>query len=215
MAGTAMNLHSTALSWLENALNRYLALDPEFPRRLDRLHDKTMKLEIAGMRLDVYITIAQRRVKLHEFHAAMPDVTVRGTPLGLLTSLRAEDPLEPVHSGAVELQGDVQLARDMKNIFALLDIDWEEMFARALGDWPAHQIGILAGQFRQWRARSHESVQRSVGEYLQEESRLLPARIEIQNFITEVDAMREALDRLEARMSHLQAPGAKHRVDQE
>src|SRR5688572_4074910 len=102
MAGTAMNLHSTALSWLENALNRYLALDPEFPRRLDRLHDKTMKLEIAGMRLDVYITIAQRRVKLHEFHEATPDVTVRGTPLGLLISLRAEDPLEPVHSGAVE-----------------------------------------------------------------------------------------------------------------
>jgi ubiquinone biosynthesis protein UbiJ len=105
------------------------------------------------------------------------------------------------------LSGDVQLARDLKNIFALLDIDWEEMFARGLGDWPAHRIGILARQFRQWRERSHESVQRSVGEYLQEESRLLPARIEIENFITGVDAMREALDRLEARMSHLQTDG--------
>jgi ubiquinone biosynthesis protein UbiJ len=215
MAGAAMTLRSTVLPWLENTVNRYVALDPEFPRRLDPLHGKTMKLEITGMRLDVYITIAQRRVKLHELHEAAPDLTVRGTPLGLLISLRAEDPLEPVHSGAVELKGDVQLARDLKNIFALLDIDWEEMLARGLGDWPARQIGIFARQLRQWRERSHESVQRSVGEYLQEEARLLPARIEIGNFIAEVDAMRETLDRLEARMSHLQAPSAERRVDQE
>jgi ubiquinone biosynthesis accessory factor UbiJ len=210
-----MKLHPAALSWLENMVNRYVALDPEFPQRLHALEGKTARFEIAGVNLDVYLKIVQRRILLRDSPEAGCDLTVRGTPFGLLALLRAEDPLEQVHSGAVELQGDVQLARDLKNIFALLDIDWEELLARGLGDWPAHQIGILTRQFRQWRERSHESVQRSVGEYLQEESRLLPARIEIENFITGVDAMREALDRLEARMSHLQARSAKHRVDQE
>jgi ubiquinone biosynthesis accessory factor UbiJ len=215
MAGTAMNLHSTALSWLENTVNRYVALDPEFPRRLDALQGKTVRLEISGLDLDVYLKIEQRRILLLNSTDAGCDLVIRGTPLGLLALLRAEDPLEQVHSGTVELKGDMQLARDLKNIFALLDIDWEELLARGLGDWPARQIGILARRFGQWRERSHESVQRSVGEYLQEESRLLPARIEIENFITEVDAMREALDRLEARMNYQQAPSAEHRVDQE
>jgi ubiquinone biosynthesis protein UbiJ len=202
-----MKLHPAALPWLENMVNRYVALDPEFPRRLDALEGKTTRFEIPGVNLDVYLKIVQRRILLRDFPDSGCDLTVRGTALGLLALLRAEDPLEPVHSGAVELRGDVQLARDLKNIFALLDIDWEELLARGLGDWPAHQIGNLARQFRQWRERSHESVQRSVGEYLQEESRLLPARIEIENFITDVDAMREALDRLEARMSRMQAEG--------
>jgi ubiquinone biosynthesis protein UbiJ len=208
MAGTtAMKLPAAGMSWLESMLNRYLALDPEFPRRLDPLRDKSLRLEIAGMKLVVCISIEQRRIRLHESDGAEPDVLVRGTPLGLLNLLQAEDPMTLVQQGVIELRGDVQLARELKNIFRSLDIDWEEKAARAIGDWPAHQLGILGRRFGEWRERSHDSLRRSAGEYLQEEARLLPARIEIENFIAEVDVLREALDRLEARVSLLQPEG--------
>ncbi len=201
-----MKLPAAGLLWLESTLNRYLALDPEFPRRLDPLHGKTVALEITGMQ-PLYITVAQRRIGLRESREAEPDVTVRGTPFGLLSLLRTEDPMALVQQGVIELRGDAQLARELKNIFRSLDIDWEEKIAQAIGDWPAHQLGILGRQFGAWRRRSHESLHRSAGEYLQEEARLLPARIEIENFIAEVDALREAVDRLEARVSHLQKGG--------
>jgi ubiquinone biosynthesis accessory factor UbiJ len=202
-----MKLPAAFLSWLENMLNGYIALDPEFPRRLDVLQAKTFRVQISGMNLDVYMTIAQRRIRLYELREVDPDVTLRGTPLALLNLLRTDDPMTLVQQGQIELGGDVQLARALKNIFDSLDIDWEEKVARMIGDWPAHQIGIFTRRFKQWNQRSHESVQRSAGEYLQEESRLLPARIEIENFIADVDALREAVDRLEARIIHMQTGG--------
>lgn len=200
-----MKMPAVGLSWLENMVNSVIALDPEFPPRLRALNDKALGVEITGIDLDIYIGISQGRLTLRQIHPNEPDVVVRGAPLGLLNLLRAEDPMATVQQGMVELRGDAQLAREFKNIFDLLDIDWEDKLSHIIGDWPAHQLGIIAGRFRQWRRRSDESMRQTMGEYLQEEARLLPARIEIENFITEVDAVREALDRLEARLNHAQA----------
>jgi ubiquinone biosynthesis protein UbiJ len=202
-----MKLPVAWLSWLEDRVNGYIALDPEFPRRLDVLDGRTLAVEIAGMNLDIHISVAHRRLRLHQAHTQAPDVTLRGTPLGLLALLRSEDPMTAVQQGMVELRGDAQLAREFKKVFDSLDIDWEEMASHLVGDWPAHQLGILAQNLRQWRRRSDDSLHRSLGEYLQEEARLLPARIEIENFIAEVDALREAADRLEAMFGQLRAAG--------
>src|SRR5688572_24093397 len=135
MAGAAMKLPAVSLSWLENVVNSYIALDPEFPRRLDVLHARTVRLEITGMNLDVYATVADRRIRLHDTHESVPDLAVRGTPFGLLNVLGATDPMAQVQEGLIELRGDVQLARELKNIFDSLDIDWEEKAARVIGDW--------------------------------------------------------------------------------
>lgn len=203
-----MKLPAAGLAWLERRVNGYVALDPEFPPRLDALHGKTLRLEIAGVNLDLYIGIAHRQITLRQFHPDAADVEVRAAPLGLLNLLRADDPVSAVQEGSVELRGDVQLARRFKKTFDSLDIDWEEKLSRVIGDWPAHQAGILAGRLDQWRRRSDESLHRTAGEYLQEESRLLPARIEVENFIADVDALREAADRLEARLNLMQAKGS-------
>lgn len=202
-----MRLPAASLSLLERGMNGYVALDPEFPPRLDALHGKTLRLEIAGMDLDVYIGVAQRHITLRQFHPDAADVEVRATPLGLLSLLRTDDPMAAVQEGAVELRGDVQLARRFKKIFDSLDIDWEEKLSRVIGDWPAHQAGIAAGRLDRWRRRSDDSLSRTMGEYLQEEARLLPARIEVENFIADVDALREAADRLEARLNLMRPKG--------
>lgn len=193
-----MKLPAAWLMWLESRANDYVALDAEFPPRLDALDGKTLRLEITGMNLDICIGIAQRRIMLRPSCPGSPDVEVRGAPLGLLGLLRTDDPMSAVQEGMIELRGDVQLARQFKKILDSLDIDWEEKIAHVTGDWPAHRIGILAGRLDQWRRRSDESLHRTMGEYLQEESRLLPARIEVENFVADVDELREAVDRLEA-----------------
>jgi ubiquinone biosynthesis accessory factor UbiJ len=198
-----MRLPAAWCSWLESAVNGYLALDSEFPPRLDALHGKTLRVEITGMNLDLYIGVVQRRVTLRQHHADLADAEVRGAPLGLLDLLHGGDPMALVREGRIELRGDVQLAREFKKVLDTLDIDWEEKLSRMVGDWPAHRIGILAAGFDRWRRRSGESLHRSMGEYLQEESRLLPGRIEIENFIFEVDGLRESADRLEAVMDHM------------
>jgi ubiquinone biosynthesis protein UbiJ len=45
-----------------------------------------------------------------------------------------------------------------------------------------------------------------MAEYLTEESRDLPTRIEVDEFLADVDRLREATDRLEARLAALEKP---------
>jgi ubiquinone biosynthesis protein UbiJ len=207
MAGTAMTLSAGLFSLLENTVNGYIALDPEFPSRLDAVEGGTLRVEIKGMNLDIYIGIARRRVTLRQSLTGDPDAVISGAPLGLLSLLLADDPMVLAQEGLIELRGDTRFARDLKKVFDALDIDWEEKLSGVIGDWPARQLGISAGNFRQWRRRSDDSLHRSIGEYFQEESRLLPARVEIENFVADVDVVREAVDRLEARMDHMKPNG--------
>jgi ubiquinone biosynthesis protein UbiJ len=44
-----------------------------------------------------------------------------------------------------------------------------------------------------------------LSEYLQEELRVLPARIEVENFIDDVSQLGMAMDRLEVRLARLRA----------
>ena len=53
-----------------------------------------------------------------------------------------------------------------------------------------------------------DTFARNVSEYLTEESRDVPARVEVEEFLEGVDRLREAVDRLEARVGGRRARGA-------
>jgi ubiquinone biosynthesis protein UbiJ len=199
-----MTLLAVGLRGTENMLNRWLALDPEFTAQLQALEGRLLKLEISGMGSAVYIVFEQGRIKLSDVHETIPELTVRGAPLALLSALRTRDPLTALQSGSVEMHGNVQLAEKLKNIFSKLDIDLEEHVSRLIGDWPAHRLGLFVRGLSAWGRHARSSLGRSVGEWLQEESRQLPARIEVENFMAAIDSVRDATDRLEARLNLLQ-----------
>ncbi|MCB1155828.1 sterol-binding protein, partial [bacterium] len=84
-----------------------------------------------------------------------------------------------------------------------MDIDWEEMLSRYTGDIVAHQLGNLVRGANRWLSRSAGVIEQDLGEYLQEEARSLPPRLEVQDWMNEVDAARSDLDRLEARIKRI------------
>ena len=54
--------------------------------------------------------------------------------------------------------------------------------------------------------RAGDTLARNTAEYLTEESRDLPARVEVEEFLEDVDRLREAVDRLESRVAALARP---------
>lgn len=188
---------------LERAVNAAVALDPEFPPRLSAFEGKCLEVDVLGMDYHVFVTVSAERLILLKERPERPDVTVRGAPLALLKLVTADDPAASIQSGDVTMAGDVNLGRRFKSVLGELDIDWEELLAQRIGDIAAHKLGNLARGFLGWRRNAHASVAANVGEYLQEEARHTPARIEIENFMNDVDALREAADRLEARVGLL------------
>ena len=80
----------------------------------------------------------------------------------------------------MEISGDTELAHQLSKILGTMDIDWEEQLSHFTGDLIAHRVGNLFRTARDWGANSSATLGLDIQEYLQEELRLLPGRLEIE-----------------------------------
>lgn len=189
---------------VEQAINRYLELDPHSTRRLARLSGKTVALELTGLDLTLVYGISPAGVQLLPSQGAAPDATLRGTPLAFATLSLSDNPGKALLEGGVRVDGDTGVGQDFGDLLGKVDIDWEELAAGLLGDPLAHQLGNLIRGLRAWGRRASDSLSADLGEYLQEEARELPPRSELEHLLTDIDRFRSDVDRLEARIRRLE-----------
>jgi ubiquinone biosynthesis protein UbiJ len=202
-----MKLPAMLASNLESAFNRYLAMDPDAGARLQPLDGRTIALELRGFDLVVCLRVAAGRVSVLPEPDTEADTTLRGTPLGFARLGLGGDSTTTLFSGDVSISGDVEAGQAFKAVLDELDIDWEEQLAGITGDMVAHQLGNAARSAVNWLRQGRTSLEQDLGEYLQEELRVVPTRIEIENFIADVDRLRMDLERLEARIRRLGTTG--------
>jgi len=98
----------------------------------------------------------------------------------------------------------VETGQAFKAILDEMDIDWEEQLSRLTGDTIAHQLGNTARRAAGVLRHGRRTLERDLGEYLQEELRVLPTRIETENFSADVSRLGMDTDRLAARIRRLQ-----------
>jgi ubiquinone biosynthesis protein UbiJ len=188
---------------LEGALNRALALDPGIAATLAPLEGRRIGVELRGLNLALSICAHDGKLLVGPHWDAAPDLNVRAAPASLLafTLRRGDD--APLPPGKVEISGDAQLARTLEKIARDFRPDFEEAFARTFGD----VIGVaLARALRTAFAHARESAQalaQDTAEFLREESRDLIAPAEMEQFLDDVDNLRERVDRLAARVQRL------------
>ncbi len=190
---------------LEGALNRALALDPEIGTTLAPLEGRRVGVELRGMNLALAIAVHGGKLRVGPHWESVADLNVRAAPASLLAFAlrRGED--APLPSGKVEISGDAQLARTLEKIAREFRPDFEEAFAQTFGD----VAGVaLARAFRGAFAYARESAQalaQDTAEFLREESRDLIAPAEMEQFLDDVDALRERAERLQARIARIGA----------
>lgn len=203
-----MSTRDLALAGLEEALNRYVALDPEARQRLAPLHGRVIALHLRGLELTLYLVPDHGgRLQVLGRIAGAPDCTLSGSPIDLLRSGDTADGARQLFAGHVSLGGDTDLAQRFGNILATLDVDWEEQLARLTGDLVAHQAGRAARRSAAYLDRGLATARDNLGEYLTEELRVLPARAEVEAFHAGVATLRDDLERLQARVARLQRRG--------
>ena len=186
---------------IETSLNRYLQLDPEALTRFSALEGKIIAIDIRGINQTLFLfPSADGFMVLADFDEEA-DTTISGTPVALAKLGLANDPRDQLFNGEVEITGDTRLANQFSRLFSQINIDWEELLAQNVGDIAAHKMGNLFRDMGQWVKRSTKSVNLDAGEYLQEEINLSPANAELRNFVKQVDEVREATDRLAARIN--------------
>jgi len=191
---------------LESAFNRYLLMDPAAGDRLAGLEGRVIALELRGLDLMLVFRVQGQGIAFIDEPGLTPDTVLRGTPLGITRlGLGRGNATGALFSGDVEIAGDVETGQAFKAVLDAIDIDLEEQLSRLTGDMLAHQMGNAARHAGSWLDHARLTLERDLSEYLQEELRVVPTRIEIENFIEDIGRLGMDTDRLEARLRRLLA----------
>ncbi len=193
------------LGLFERLINRYLRLDPELPELLKPLTGKVAAIEITTLRLTIYIAFLSDAITLQRDFAGDPDVLISGSPFDLMNMSFNNG---QISASNVHINGSLELAQNIKNLFDRLDIDWEEQVAKVTGDPIAHGVGSFIRKGLAWGKEACAISKQNVTEYVQEEARCFPPREEIEDFLDDVDLLRNDVDRLEARIQRLMNLGS-------
>jgi ubiquinone biosynthesis protein UbiJ len=199
-------LPASLLAGLEAVLNRYLRLDPDAMARMAALQPRSIAIELTPLHLTLYVVPGENGIQLRSRLESGPDTVLRGTPLGLAQLGLGSQGGKALFSGNVVIEGDVETGQAFKAILDEMDIDWEEQLSRLTGDAIAHQLGNTARRAAGALRDGRRTLEQDLGEYLQEELRVLPTRIETENFTADVSRLVMDTDRLDARIRRLQAP---------
>lgn len=162
-------------------------------------------LEPPGTRIVLTATDGRLVAGLSEDDAA--DAELRGGPIGF-ARLQLGDAQSVLRDGAVRISGDTETAECFQSLLEAARPDPEEQLSRVIGDIPAHQLGEAARGLAGWTQTAVESFGRSLSEYLREERRDLPTRVEVAAHLDAVDDFANAVDRAEARLQLLRTERA-------
>lgn len=185
---------------IENILNRGLPRSPRAQQLCAELAGRRIAIEApAVVRLLIESTGNSLRVSRG---TAPADAEVIGGPLSLL-ALGGGPADERLSRGEVEVRGDMDLAQKFQELARLLEPDPEEELSLIIGDVAAHRIGRLARSTLDWTRNAAATLLRDVGEYFSHERGDLVSREEGEQFLRGVDALREDLDRIDARLELL------------
>jgi len=192
------------LARLEAILNRNVADSRRAQALARQLDGRVMSLTVEGTPLVFFFRGDGGRLAITPSHDGPADASLSGTPIALLALAgpRAEGTLR---GGGVRIEGDAEVAQKFRELLEQAQPDFEEELARAIGDVAARRVANVARGLFDWGRRAAGSFTGSVVEYLQEEGRDLPTRIEVDEFLEGVDRLRDDAERLEARLSRLEA----------
>jgi ubiquinone biosynthesis protein UbiJ len=192
-------INTLALSALEEAINRYVSLDPEASEKRRPLEGKRLKLVIKPVTL--FFFFEKDKIKLLSATDKTPHTTLEGYPLSFLKlQLTDKHHLFSIFKTEISISGDIELGQHVKTFFERIDIDWEEHLSRLTGDIIAHQLSTIAKRTQAFSKRLLHATQQNITDYLQEECRVLPCKEELTDFFDDIDGLRFRVDRLEARL---------------
>ncbi len=190
-------LNVAALAALERALNAALALAPATREELGKLRGKVFGIRASVPAVGVYVAPDAAGVRLLTHHEGVTTCTVSGAGSDFVALLGAGDKAGALVNGNLRIEGDSSALIALARVLADIEIDWERHLALVIGDVPAHQIGRTVRGSARWSRDAHASLLRHVTEFVHEEARLAPSRMETADFAADVQALARRAARLD------------------
>ena len=193
------------LAAIEALLNRSIDQSLRASALAGRLNGTSMALHVGGL-APLRIAVSSGRLSFSSGGALPADAVLSGSALALLDlfARRGEESSAPRGAERVQITGDAEIAARYRELLELARPDWEEELSRIIGDLPARRLSLAARAALAWARGFARTASANVAEYLQEESRALVSKPEVEEFLAQVDELRETADRVEARLARLE-----------
>ena len=205
MSNQFMQIKPLLIATMETALNSYLGLDEHLEQYLSPMAGKVIAIHITPFNETLYLCPAHDRIQMLESYPGEVDARLSGSLSALGLMGLSATPMRSLFKGEVRIEGDTQLAHKLQRLFEKLDINLEAKLARYTNDSFAQRMSSLFRGSRDWTQHTLSSFRLNLEEFLQEETRDLPAKAEAELAFQQIDACRCDIDRLEARVERLTA----------
>ncbi len=195
----------TLLHPIARMLNRNIAETTPARELATELDGKTVAIRVRDTALVMYFVFDQDLVTLTTEFDADPDVAITGS-LVTLARMVGGAGAQAIRDGDLDLTGDAGTAQRFQALLDHARPDIEEELSRVIGDVAAHQLAKFAHGLGDWARGARSTMGDNVREYLQEESRDLPTRYEVEKFGQRVSVLRDDVERVAARLKRLESP---------
>lgn len=193
------------ISALESAINHYISLDDNVSEFLTPLAGKVIAITIEPFNEIFYLCPTENNIHCLDNFVGEVDTTISGSLIALGLMGLSNKPMRSVYNGEVKIKGDMEVGRKFQLLFDKLDINIEKKIATYTGETFAYSLGKLFRTGRSWTEETLETFKLNATEFLQEETRDLPAKPEADIFYRQVDELRMDYDRLTVRFTRLQS----------
>lgn len=191
---------------IAEVLNRNITETTPARELATQLDGKTVAIRVRDTALAMYFVFDQDIVALATEFDADPDVVITGS-LVALARMAGGAGAQAIRDGDIDLTGDAATAQRFQTLLDHAKPDVEEELSRVIGDVAAHQLAEFARGVGNWVRGARSTMGDNIREYLQEESRDLPTRYEVERFGQQVGELRDDVERIAARLKRLERPG--------
>ncbi len=179
---------------LDKAINQAIKYDPKSLAKLKPHIGKTVHLEIQPIALHLWLNIESDHIKVSADSDREADTTIRGKPSSLFAMATSQH-ISGLDS--VAINGDASLGQFIADFLKNLNPDTEEALCATFGETPGYHMASALAGLRNQAERLGNSLLHSFKDFLVHEDRSLIAKVEMDEFLDEVDDLQADLVRVE------------------
>ena len=196
------SLKISFLSFIETMANKSLTLDPVTIKRLAEHDGAVIQIDCIKPEFVSWLWIEKDGIRLAAFHEGSSDARISGTLVSYMElAARRRSTFEDI--AGLETFGDEALVAELGNIHKDMELDWEAVICRYLGDVAGHGLSSgIRNVSNSVRSLFQQGVEQTP-DYLREELNILPAVAAMDSFQEQLEQLKTSVDRLSEKISHL------------
>ncbi|NKB77434.1 MAG: hypothetical protein GKR96_10440 [Gammaproteobacteria bacterium] len=190
---------------LDRVSQLLIDLDPDSKRNLAALEGKVLCLEISVPQITLFLMPGADGIRVSERSERDADVTLSGTLSAFAKLGMGGSGSGVLSSGQVNMKGDADTGQAFQKALGQIDLDFEELLSRYIGDTPARKTGNVARRVNEWADEAIELSTENMADFLTDEAKLLTTPVAMDRLESGVHDLRSRVDRLEQRLIRLEA----------